>query len=111
MHFQDVRNLDMHLYKKHDKEEKREEAFSALSCRFCHESFRHLQQRVDHEDRHSDDLKYNCQACGKGFRLLSSLKSHISRSGKRHNPEAREFNCDSCDRVFSSVASKQRHNR
>ena len=111
MTLQDIRNLDVHLYKKHDVESKRDDATAALACRVCRESFTSVRARVDHEDKHSDDIKYRCQACGRGFKLLSSLKSHVSRSGKVHDLEKKEFSCDACDRVFNSVAAKQRHNR
>ena len=104
----DKRQLTVHLYNKHKVGSKPDDE-SVLTCKYCHKTFKHVHLRQDHEDKHDDSYKYDCATCGKEFKFLSSLKSHIYRMGKNHNPSAKEYACDECDKVFTTIAAKRKH--
>ena len=57
--------------------------------------------------------KYDCVApeCDKSFRLLASLKSHIYRMGRNHNPAEKKYSCDDCGSLFQSIVAKRKHHR
>ena len=57
--------------------------------------------------------KYECVApeCDKSFRLLTSLKSHIYRMGRNHNPAEKKYSCDDCGSLFKSIVAKRKHHR
>lgn len=106
----DDRHLNYHRYNRHGQGSEGE-IKTALSCKHCQKTFKHIHLRQEHEDRHDDSYKYKCQICSRKFKLITSLKSHMYRLGKHHNPEAKEYNCDGCEKVFPTLVSKRKHNR
>lgn len=105
----DERHLSLHLFSKHKigKPEK-----DALKCKHCEkDDFKNISERQEHEDRHDDSVKYSCLSCNKGFKLMSSLKTHMYRLGKTHNPEAKEYTCDVCKKVFKTIIGRRKHYR
>lgn len=106
----DERHLDFHKYNRHGQGTQ-SQVKRALSCKFCQRAFKHIHQRLEHEDKHDDSFKYDCQSCGKKFKLLASLKSHVYRMGKNHNPRNKQYSCDNCEKVFPSIVSKRKHYR
>lgn len=81
----DERHLNFHLYMKHKIGNKHLEK-TALMCKFCNKIFKRVQLRQEHEDTHDDSLKYKCMFCEKQFKLLTQLRSHLYRMGKKSQP-------------------------
>ncbi|TRY62617.1 hypothetical protein TCAL_00410 [Tigriopus californicus] len=106
----DERHLDFHKFNRHGQGTQ-SQVKKALSCKFCQRAFKHIHQRLEHEDKHDDSFKYDCQSCGKKFKLLTSLKSHVYRMGKNHNPRKKQYSCDNCEKIFPSIVSKRKHYR
>ena len=101
----------------------KEEDSEHIECNVCpfltkDDSAHKLHMLEKHEDEASagsrkGSSKYDCVApeCDKSFRLLTSLKSHIYRMGRNHNPAEKKYSCDDCGSLFQSIVAKRKHHR
>ena len=101
----------------------KEEDSEHIECNVCpfltkDDSAHKLHMLEKHEETASASAskgspKYDCVApeCDKSFRLLTSLKSHIYRMGRNHNPAEKKYSCDDCGSLFRSIVAKRKHHR
>ena len=103
----------------------KEEDSEHIECNFCpfltkDDSTHKLHMLEKHEEisaywetSGSSSPKYSCVApeCDKRFSRLTSLKSHIYRMGRNHNPAEKKYFCDDCGSLFKSIVAKRKHHR
>ena len=59
-----------------------------------------------HITTHTRDKHYLCEACGKSFTQISSLKIH-----KHIHSRNRHYVCDTCNKDFTNIGHLKRHQR
>ena len=78
-----------------------------FQCQFCKKKFRYQATLDKHVIRHNNNganRPYRCSICRNGYRYQESLNIHL----KVHR-EAISFECDICDKTYSSKILFQKH--
>ena len=77
-----------------------------FKCQVCGKGFTHRSNKAMHEKIHSDEKLFACSVCGKCF----SQRRVLVRHEKIHQGTDR-VECDICGRTFSQRSSYNRHKR
>ncbi|XP_045781719.1 zinc finger protein 250-like isoform X6 [Maniola jurtina] len=109
--FQKLEDIAQHLYHKHEQPidlsfELGMQPFKLekdkLACAICYSKSLCLRQLSRHTQSHF--LKYTCEACGKSYATITTLKHHITYS---HTGQERI--CRKCKKTFNSLTEKRDH--
>lgn len=102
------RRFDRRSIYDHMKYHLDKEAFKCDTCERMCMSQRELSQHQTTRHPPSESLTYSCAICGKGFRMASLLKAHMSK----HVPNSdRGFNCPQCGKACATQSCLDLHVR
>ncbi|XP_006821993.1 uncharacterized protein LOC102806249, partial [Saccoglossus kowalevskii] len=76
-------------------------------CDTCGMSFKALAELTEHRLIHSLPKNYPCEVCRFEFHRRNELLLHMSKA----HPNTRPFECENCDKSFSTVESLRVHQR
>ncbi|XP_062558802.1 zinc finger protein 37 homolog [Armigeres subalbatus] len=91
-------------------------------CRFCGRHFSHQQTLGDHEKVHTDEVRYNCGACGAKYNSKSGLRNHLAKNGachdnfrerkllrKKEEEDEKSHECEVCGKKYRHRKSMVEH--
>jgi KRAB domain-containing zinc finger protein len=79
-----------------------------VKCPLCPAIFNNNHLLTLHQNIHID-RKYECHYCGKKFRTLDTVKSHLATHV--HNEYMRKYSCEVCEKTFVRKRDRERHLR
>merc|ERR1712101_31596 len=83
---------------------------SRYTCHICGVSTQSISSLAKHymrqHDEHKGTFPYICPQCGKTYQKLNQYKLHMHRC---NNSNDKVYKCNSCVRIFSTMAEKQQH--
>jgi len=101
-----------------DKEEYSEmsaETLHSLTCKTCHQVFKHNESLFKHVREFHPGKMYHCKICGKGFGRLDYLKQHVTTHSHltthSHVTTHSLFPCKTCGKVCSGTDQLQEHEK
>ncbi|XP_077111586.1 uncharacterized protein LOC143767266 [Ranitomeya variabilis] len=77
-----------------------------FSCLACGKKFKVKSSLAKHERVHTGEKPFSCLTCGKNFRVKSSLAKH-----ERIHTGEKPFSCSQCRKCFSNKSNLQTHLR
>lgn len=73
-----------------------------MTCSICHETFNSREELREHKK--SAHSSFDCELCGRKFKMQSSLKTHMEK-----HTSLKILNCESCNLHFPNKTERRRH--
>jgi len=96
-------SLKLHKVKKHAPWEL---PYPCPHCSFRTDRPSYLDQ---HLRKHSEVSPFDCEVCGKGFRLVDALQNHLKQTHRNNNTVAKLFSCEDCNKKYVSAQELLNH--
>lgn len=75
---------------------------SGLTCNICHETLSSREELKEHKK--SMHTSFDCELCGRKFKMQSSLKTHMEK-----HTSLKILNCEPCNMHFPNKTERRRH--
>ena len=82
-----------------------------FQCPLCDKRFSTSGYMTKHKTIHTGDEPYTCKECLRSFSHKSNLMSHNKSQHLKNHTEEKLFQCDSCDKRWTTSSKLTEHKR